>query len=413
MNTVTLLWDASHLWGLLAWQALRALGVPCRLLKAENITHALTSDKSRLLLVPGGTASRKADALGKSGIDAVRRFVAEGGHYLGFCGGAGLGLSDETGLGLCPWKRAGFTDRLQHFVSGHVRADVLHPHALVPRDLPLSVHIPVWWPGRFAVPVAEEPVTVLARYAGPGPDLHMSDFMLASLPETVRHKWLERYQVCLTPETLRGEGEGEPCIIHGQYGKGTYTLSYSHLETPDSPEANSWFAHMIEQLAGCAALPGSIPPWSPASVVPVWSDPVLMDCARKMDALMVLGRTHGLLFDRTPWLTGWKSGVPGAGLNSLHMALHMVVSREPTPQAKTLWQSHAALFAKSFELFYHETEELLLARRLAATLPDAVPAHMLQEQRHRLFGSAMHGGGMYQQLMNVLDAVLFLVLQAR
>lgn len=410
MDAVILLWDAADLWGLLAWQALNAFGVPCRLVRPEMIAHTLQSDKPRLLMVPGGTARRKFEALGPHGVSAVQAFVRNGGPYVGFCGGAGLGLSGDTGLGLCPWQRAGFSDRLQHLVSGHVAAN-LAGHPLVPTGLasvPASL-LPVWWPGRFAVPqdVPAHPdvPTVLARYAGPGPDLYMADLPLALLPEEVRHKWREVYGVSLIPETL----DGEPCVVHGRFGAGTYTLSYSHLETPDSPAANAWLAHLLAELGGWRPSVSLLPPWRPLEAPLLW-DAVAPWC-RQMDALMALGRLHGLLFDRTPWLTGWKNGVPGSGLNNLHLALHMLASREPGPRAQALWQREAAHFAKTFTLFYHGAEEFLLARRLAATLPEAVPGQMLAAQRHSLFGSAMHGGGLCQELMDSLDKVLFAALQ--
>ena len=425
MREVILLWDAANLWGLLAWQALNAFRVPCRLEKCRNIAHTLQSDKPRLVLVPGGTARSKFEALGPAGVAALRDFIARGGHYLGFCGGAGLGLSGETGLGLCPWQRAGFTDRLQHLMSGHVEAAAA-PHPLAPplagvdKAHPLS--LPVWWPGRFAAatPSTEntaetgrdaaartpQPV-VLARYQGPGADLHMVDVPLASLPEAVRRKWRDLYGVSLIPETLRGE----PCVVHGAFGEGSYTLSYSHLETPDSPEANRWLAHLLHELAGVKPALTVLPPWRPEMAPVRWDD--MANWSRRMDELMELGRLHGLLFDRTPWLTGWKNGVPGAGLNALHLALHTLASTRPGPESSARWAAARSDFAKRFALFYHGTEELLLARRLAATLPEAVPGQLLSAQRHDLFGSAMHGGGLYQDLMNVLDDLLFLALQER
>ena len=123
MSTLHILWDESHIWGLLVWRAAEALGLPYRLVKGEEIAHGLLScNPPALLVVPGGTARLKAEALGHAGIAAIRDYVASGGHYLGFCGGAGLGLSGQHGLGLCPWSRASFSDRMQHFVSGHIHA---------------------------------------------------------------------------------------------------------------------------------------------------------------------------------------------------------------------------------------------------------------------------------------------------
>ena len=74
---LNMLWDASHLWGYVALHALRAAGVPHRVLKASEIAQEGVSGKA--LLVPGGGARAKAAALGSAGMEAVRAFVRGGG----------------------------------------------------------------------------------------------------------------------------------------------------------------------------------------------------------------------------------------------------------------------------------------------------------------------------------------------
>ena len=142
MTDIAIFWDASQLWGLLVWRAAEAFGLPYRLVKAQDIAQGALSDKTSLLIVPGGTARHKSDALGERGREALRAWVRGGGRYLGFCGGAGLGLTDVDdpvrtagigkGLNLCPWHRAEITERIQHFVSGHVRVRFREGHPLVP-----------------------------------------------------------------------------------------------------------------------------------------------------------------------------------------------------------------------------------------------------------------------------------------
>ena len=140
---ICILWDASHIWGLMAWRAVRALGLPCRLVKGKEIAEgaylgkpgksapcgaaSANGENTALLLVPGGNARLKAAALGDAGRETVRSWVAAGGNYLGFCGGAGLALTHPNlahGLHLCPWSRAAYPERLYHLISGHVRAHV-------------------------------------------------------------------------------------------------------------------------------------------------------------------------------------------------------------------------------------------------------------------------------------------------
>lgn len=81
-----LLWDESFLWGVMAWRALKAAGLPFDLLRSEDIRQGALS-RYRMIFVPGGWASNKISALGEGGREEIRRFVATGGSYLGICGG--------------------------------------------------------------------------------------------------------------------------------------------------------------------------------------------------------------------------------------------------------------------------------------------------------------------------------------
>ena len=327
-NPVCILWDASHIWGLMVWRALCALGLPCRLVKGQDIangalfrkpcpqgTPGKAEEAAPLLLVPGGNARLKARALGEKGRQAVRDYLAEGGRYLGFCGGAGLALSQhrsQDGLGLCPWGRAPYPERLHHLISGHahmrVRScmardlpavrpdfpkacsdgaapDPLRPPlgdeacALVPPHWRGCAHghdddcrhcsncrppredghvpsLPVWWPGRFA-PEADERVSILASYRQPDTDFWLADLPLSRIPAPVFEAWKDLYGVNVSADFL----DGQPLMVAGNYGRGRYVLSYSHLETPDSPDANAWLAHLLRALAGLAPQRELVPAW--------------------------------------------------------------------------------------------------------------------------------------------------------
>lgn len=425
MTDIAILWDASQLWGLLVWWAAEAFRLPYRLVRAEEIAAGTLTARTSVLIVPGGTARHKSAALRETGRQAIRNWVREGGHYLGFCGGAGLGLSDSgpeeraRGLGLCPWHRAEITERMQHLVSGHVRVRVQSGHPLAPEALARQVlpsALPVWWPGRFAMPPhrVTPGLTVLGRYAGADlrtclPDLCVADLPLASLSRSVLEQWQDMYGVSLIPDFL----DGQPCVLHGQWGRGSYTLSYSHLETPDSPEANLWLAHMLTVLTGTAPFVRHIPAWKPGEAPIAWDEPGLTSARDGMAELLALGREHGLFFARTPWLTGWRASVPGAGLNNLYTALCVLTALPPSEKSLCLWKASSIRFASAFMVFRQGVEGLLLAQRLASTVPEAVPRVLLEEQKRALFGSAMEGGGLYRELMDILDALLFVHLVNR
>ncbi len=71
---------------------------------AEEIRGGKLSDVD-VLVHPGGSGSGQGKALGESGRVAVRKFVREGGGYLGVCGGAYLATNDYSwSLGLIDAK---------------------------------------------------------------------------------------------------------------------------------------------------------------------------------------------------------------------------------------------------------------------------------------------------------------------
>lgn len=412
MSTLHILWDESHIWGLLAWRAAKTMGLPYRLVRAQEIAGGLlASAPPALLLVPGGAARLKAAALGGSGMQAIRDYVNGGGRYLGFCGGAGLGLTGEHGLGLCPWSRASFTDRMQHFVSGHMHATVNAAHPLTPADLAPEPALPVWWPGRFA-PGDDHGVEILARYTRPGGDFWVADLPLDILPPGTFAEWEDLYAIRLRPTFLAGQ----PCILHGGYGTGSYTLSYTHLETPESPQANLWLAHLVERLTGGlrAATP-LVPAWELDALPARWRDNGLLRARALFDDILAIGINHSLFFRRNSWLIGWRTGIPGASLNNLHAAVCTAVSTPPTPAATGYWNTSKKGFLRRLALFHKGVTGYLLAERLAMTLaktfPETVSRHNLKDQRAALFGPPMASGGLYAELLEVLDQLVFLQLR--
>ena len=482
-NPVCILWDASHIWGLMVWRALCALGLPCRLVKGQDIANGAlfrkpcpqgTPGKERgaapLLLVPGGNARLKARALGEKGRQAVRDYLAEGGRYLGFCGGAGLALSQhrsQDGLGLCPWGRAPYPERLHQLISGHahmrvrscmardlpaVRPDfpkafpdgaapdplrpplgdeacaLVPPHwrgcahghdddcrhcgnCRPPRDDGHVPSLPVWWPGRFA-PEADERVSILASYRQPDTDFWLADLPLSRIPAPVFEAWKDLYGVNVSADFL----DGQPLMVAGNYGRGRYVLSYSHLETPDSPDANAWLAHLLRVLAGLAPQRELVPAWDLHRKAAFrWPDTPqtapLRTLLHGMRELLDLGVEHNLFFERTPWLWGWRPGLPGAVCNNLYSSLRVLCGLRPGLDTLAAWDGMRARFAALTDIFLPGAEGYLLACRLRETLsptmPDAVDRRGLTNQREALFGHPMTGGGIVGELLEMTDELLY------
>lgn len=441
---IYMLWDASHIWGLMAWRALRALGLSCRLVKGQEIAEGALLGKPGscrayesavpppLLVVPGGNARFKALALGEAGRAAVRAYLEQGGGYLGFCGGAGLALSHRDprdGLQLCPWSRAAYPQRLHHLISGHVRVrtragEELSPPGIPPllpsgaagsrNNAPLS--LPVWWPGRFA-PENTEEVCVLAAYDAPDADFWLADLPLQRIPAHVFEAWQALYGINLSADFLTDQ----PLVVSGAYGQGRYVLSYSHLETPQSPDANAWLAHLLRRLAALEPRRDLVPGWELGEPVPAWPDYTtampLLDALRRTRALLDLAVEHHLFFRRAPWLWGWRTGLPGAACNNLHAALCTAVNLAPSGEALDYWRDVSSRFAELSSLFAAGAEGYLLACRLAETLsptlPDAVDQRGLDNQREALFGHPMHGGGLIEELLTITEELIYLSQEAR
>lgn len=417
MSSLYILWDESHIWGLLAWRAVSAMGLPHRLVQGAEIAQGLLSRKPPAALVaPGGVARRKAASLGESGMQAVRDYIEAGGNYVGFCGGSGLGLSGTFGLQLCPWQRAALKDRMLHLVSGHISTHVQRPHPLAPPEsdaCPQDPLLPVWWPARFAME-RDTPVSVLATYDTPGKDFWVADLAVNSLPAGTLAQWETLYDVTLRPATM----QGQPCVISGHSGKGRYLLSYAHLETPGSPHANAWLAHILTTfLQSPPITPSLVPAWDLAQLPLTWQDPLLLEAKETLESLLELGREHFLLFARNPWLMGWRAGIPGAALNNMHSLLRQTLAQEPTEEARKHLDEHRSAFAAALQEFRQGVSGYLLAERLAMTLaktfPEAVSQEALKRQKAALFGEPMEYAGPYGVLLTTLDALFYRCVRGR
>ncbi|MBG0791766.1 MAG: biotin--protein ligase [Desulfovibrionaceae bacterium] len=404
MSSIHIYWDESHFWGLLVTRALSAWGIPHRLVRGSEIADGALAGKfgeaPKLLIAPGGRARGKAERLGPRGMEAVREFVRSGGVYLGFCGGTGLALSGPHGLGLSPWTRQGYKNRLHHFLSGHVYAELDAGSPLVP-DAMDSALLPVWWPGRFAP--ADGGVTVLARYKTPGPDFWVADLDLATLPEGTMADWENLYGISLKPDFM----QGQPCVTANDYGAGRVILSYAHLETPASRQANAWLGHILGLVLDEPTTTAPLPAWDVSARPVAWNDDVLAGARSAMEAIIRTGTDHFLLFWRNPWLLGWRRGIPGAGINSLYSLICESMAVEPGDDALAFWRENRDRFRVLMGMLENGVTGYLLAERLAMTVfhsdPSAVSPEGLKEQRRALFGMPPEPGGIHADLVSILE----------
>jgi hypothetical protein len=401
--TLALMWDESHLWGLLLHRALQAMGAPVALVRAGQVGSGILRDLApAMLVVPGGWARLKSVALGDDGRREIREYVQGGGAYLGFCGGAGLALGSEGGtpcLDLCSWSRKPATDRLPNF-SGHLRCMVCEGGADYEADLP------VWWPSQFAPDATR--LEVLARYEGPGRDFWSADLDWSSVAADEVGQWEELYGINLDPRRLRHE----PCIVRGGFGRGVFVLSYAHLETPASPQANS----LLSRLLGLDGI-RPVPAWNLGVEAPLWDDPDLAAMQAGLLDLIGFGQSHFLLFWRTPWLLGWRRGVPGSPVNFLLAMTWQARHAEATRPAREYWAQHGPRCLELCREFCARTRTYLLQeRRILATSPSSPEASAspgLQRRKVELFGKFPGYGGLYGDILRTLDELLWRQLSVR
>ncbi len=296
-----LLWDQGGLWSLMTLKACRQLGLAITPISASQVAAGGLAGAG-LLVVPGGWPSRKLQALGEAGARAVRDFVRAGGYYLGFCGGAGMGLSVPDGLGLVPLGRAEGGQRLPS-LSGPVWV-APGPHGQghpLWRGLSQPSLLHVWWPAQFAQPAAPG-LKVLAVYGPAAPGLCSSDLPVDQVPPEEWPRREAEYGLRLSPEGL----EGRPAIIQARLGRGLVLLSYPHLDTPGDTPGGQALVNLWRAWLRCEPQPGATAP-RPAGPVPAWAGLLV----RQSQYLWQQGLELGLWRPRHPEMPLWRRGARG------------------------------------------------------------------------------------------------------
>ncbi len=405
---VAVFWDQSYLWGLIAFRAFRAEGVDFDLFTADDIRAGLLKGCD-LLFVPGGWASDKMAALGEDGAEAIRIFVEGGGGYLGFCGGAGLALTHDSGLGLLPVRRLPTGKRLPSF-SGTIR---LHPRG---GDHPVWSGIEdgqafhAWWPGQFSLPGGDS-IQVLAEYGDPGPDAFVTDLPVRN--GTDWQAWEESYGINLDPGRVRGE----PALIESRYGAGKVLLSYIHFETPGDMPGRRVLMNLLAYMAGGredgdgGKNSGHLLPEPPA--VERDAEAVALAAALASEALRFdrFGRENLLWYRRRDWLLQWRRGVRGIEYSTLDALLKEIASHAEFAGGLDR-ESNLSIrqLAGLVRDFYSVAQRLLMLERLAMTRGPLGPLRCddphIQELRNELFSSDRRCGGRYRQIAGIADAIL-------
>ncbi|MDO8735878.1 MAG: BPL-N domain-containing protein [Thermoleophilia bacterium] len=421
---------------MIAYETFRKLGVSFDLITSEEIRAEVLDDYD-LLFVPGGWASDKIAALGDEGRERIRDYVKAGGSYLGICGGAGLALSHESGLGLAPVSRMPTRSRVPSF-SGSIELEPVEPEHPMWKGFPAGGVFHAWWPGQFSLDEAAE-VRVLARYGSPRPDSFVTD--LPVIDEMDWERWEERYSINLNPERI----VGEPAVIETSFGSGTVLLSYLHFETPGDRDGHAVLLNILEYLSGGDI----IRPRPEAGDLPVERDGISIDAISQsaeldnaeaaydlaaenekdkaayelaaellesIESLVTFGKNNFLWYERNDWILQWRRGVRGVEYSTLHAMfgkLYSCLSRiEPVDRVMV---AELRRLLKITRHFTQDALKLLTLERNAISRGPLSPLKtgdkQIRELRDELFSSSKRCGGRYEEVINLLDGILLRLLR--
>jgi hypothetical protein len=365
-----------------------------------------------MLYVPGGWASQKLIAVGDRGQEEIRRFVEEGGSYLGICGGAGM--ATEDGIGLMPIHRKPTTERVPS-VSGPVRLSLAGHIIWKGIDTPIFF---AWWPSQFQT--ADQKTRVLACYEAVQPDAFSSDIPVAD-GRVIDWPTLEaRYGILLDPARLHGE----PAVLESYFGRGKVLLSLIHFDTPGHRNgaavlrnlwdylATGWSSESLMRKARPRSLP--LPRLSPK-----FRD-IIDEIKRAVSDLISTGERNFLWYWRNPLLLQWRRGVRGLEYGTLTVMVEEVCKRidgADGGQANAALLDFLRLREETSEIrdhlipFVEKAKHLIVRERFYINTVPLSPLECADEEINRLrlelFGSAMSHGGDFKGLIDIVDRLLF------
>ena len=405
-----LLWDESFAWGLMARKALTEAGLPFDLLRSEEIRGG-TLSRYRMLYVPGGWASQKLIALGDRGQEEIRRFVEEGGSYLGICGGAGMATKDA--IGLMPIRRKPTTERVPS-VSGAVRLSLAGHSIWNGIDTPIFF---AWWPSQFRA--ADQSTRVLASYEDVLPDAFSSDISMAD-GRAIGWPALEaRYGILLDPARLLGE----PAVLEENLGRGKVLLSLIHFDTPGDRNGAAVLRNLWDYLAsGWSSESPEKKVRSRRQPLPSSAEfrEVMDEIRTAVSDLISTGSRNFLWYWRNPLLLQWRRGVRGLEYGTLAVMVEEIGKRISGAEGR---QAHAAPLdltrlredmsdiRDQLGPFVEKAKRLLIRERFYLNTAPLSPLECTDPEINRLrlelFGPAMSHGGDFKRLIDIVDRLLF------
>jgi hypothetical protein len=389
----------------MAYKTLTAGGLPFDLIRSADIRNGKLK-KYAVLFVPGGWASNKLKALGQDGVSEIKKFVHEGGAYLGFCGGAGLATQD--GIGLVPVKRKPTKDRVPSF-SGRIQLDT-SGHPLWEGITEPIFH--AWWPSQFVI--ENENVKVLATYGEAMRDSFSSDVNVGEAEAGGKWPELESiYRIKLDPKRLLHD----PAVLEGTFGKGKVVLSLIHFDTPGDRNGAVVLKNLWTYM-GCSSMDQGIRPTAARTEQSAAVNyPVLEELEAALSDLINLGLQNSLWSQRNPLLLQWKRGVRGLEYGTLHIMmkeLSAMLRKQWTKDGGPGTEKKLEHIRRLLLPFLDKAKRLILLERVALQKGPITYERCddpeIQCLREELFSRSKSYGGLFKKLIDEIDGLLFSVL---
>ena len=158
-----------------------------------------------LLMVPGGSSSKQCKAMGEAGMTEVRRYVAEGGAYLGVCAGYHCALRGKERIGLFTYRRR---------ENGYGGLAALRVELTEKAEKVLGIP-----KGNYNVRYSHGPIVRSAPDTAPG-DVEAKTEVIGI------------YRASVSPAGQAGVNFfGAPAMLFGTYGKGKVVATSCHPES--------------------------------------------------------------------------------------------------------------------------------------------------------------------------------------
>ncbi len=404
---VAFLWDESLLWGLMAYKTLMRAGLDFELITSDDIRSGLLKDY-RMLFVPGGWASNKLKRLGEDGVNAIRDFVRSGGSYFGICGGAGLATME--GIGLLKIKRKPNYERVPSF-SGRIRVNI-REHPLW-NEVPPHSSFHAWWPSQFSI--NGDGVDIIARFSDALSDSFSSDL---NIDDIVLHGGWKRFEdiygINLDPERLKDD----PAVVEGVYGEGRVLLSLLHFDTLNDHIGMKVLKNIWGYLVGSDFIKNERPVnFNPP--VKFFKNDILWELFNPVSQLIDFGIRNFLWFWRNDMILQWRRGVRGLEYCTLYILLKEVsyilssnlrdVKRDIKEEILDLRNMIDCFCEKARRLLILEKKEIE-KRSISFSETGNVEIDSL---RRELFSLSKSHGGMFKEIIDRVDALLFRLLRSQ